>query len=96
MRPVGIGETLRYAITKFLIRAAGDQAKTACGSLQLCAIIESGIEGVTHTVAQRRRERTVPAPEERSDDDSKEGSTAEEDIKGRSGLYWQKWEVWEK
>ena len=41
------------------MRAAGDQAKTACRRLQLCAGIESGIEGAIHAVDQRRRERNV-------------------------------------
>ena len=31
--PVGIGETLRRALTKLVMKAAGDQAKTACGNL---------------------------------------------------------------
>ena len=33
VRPVGIGETLSRALAKFVMRAAGDQAKTACGNL---------------------------------------------------------------
>ena len=37
VRHVGIGETLRWALAKLVMRAAGDQAKTACGNLQLCA-----------------------------------------------------------
>ena len=35
VRPVGIGETLRWALAKLVMRAAGDQAKTACGNLQM-------------------------------------------------------------
>ena len=35
----------------------GEQAKTACGNLQLCAGLEAGIEGATHTMGQRRPER---------------------------------------
>ena len=54
---MGIGETLRRALTKLVMRAAGDQAKTAYGKLQLCAGIEAGIEGATHTVGQRRLAR---------------------------------------
>ena len=57
MRPVGIGETLRRALAKIVMRAAGDQAKTACGNLQLCAGLKAGIEGATHAVGQRRVER---------------------------------------
>ena len=54
---VGIGETLRRALAKLIMRAAGDQAKTACGNLQLCACLEVGIEGATHAVGQRIIER---------------------------------------
>ena len=54
VRPVGIGETLRRALAKLIMRAAGDQAKTACGNLQLCAGLEAGIEGATHAMGQRR------------------------------------------
>ena len=53
VRPIGTGETLRRAISKLIMRAAGDQSKTACGSLQLCAGIEYVIEGATHAVVQR-------------------------------------------
>ena len=60
--PIGIGETLRHAIAKLVIRVAGDQAKTVCGSLQLGAGLEAVIEGSTHTVSQRRREIISPAP----------------------------------
>ena len=56
MRPVGIWETLRRARTKLVIREAGDQAKTVCGKLQLCAGLKAGIEGATHAVGQRRLE----------------------------------------
>ena len=52
--PVGIRETLYRAISKLVMRAVGDQANTACGILQLCAVIEAVIEGATHAVAQRR------------------------------------------
>ena len=33
VRPVGIGETLFRALAKLVLRAAGDQAKTACGNI---------------------------------------------------------------
>ena len=54
LRPVGIGETLHRALAKLVTRAAVDQAKKACGNLQLCAGLEAGIEGATHAVGQRR------------------------------------------
>ena len=50
VRPVGIGETLRRSLAKLVMRAAGDQAKTACGNLQLCAGLEAGTEGATHAM----------------------------------------------
>ena len=55
--PVGIGETLRRSLAKLIMRAVGDQAKTACGNLQLCAGLQAGIEGATHAVGQRMVER---------------------------------------
>ena len=57
VRPVGIGETLRRAVAKLVMRAAGDQAKIVCDNLQMCAGLEAGIEGSTHDVVQRRLER---------------------------------------
>ena len=65
------GKTLRRALSKLLTRAAGDQAKTACGNLQLCAGLEAGIEGATHAVGKRRLERVQRR--------SQEGGEAEAD-----------------
>ena len=56
---MGIGVMLRRALAKLVMRAAGDQAKTACGNLQLCAGLEAVIEGATHAVGQRRIERVL-------------------------------------
>ena len=50
VRPVGIGETLRLALAKLVMRSAGGQAKTVRGNLKLCAGLEAGIEGDTHAV----------------------------------------------
>ena len=58
---IGIGDKTRCTITTLVMRAAGDQVKTACGILQLCAGLEACIEGATHTVALRRRDRNTPA-----------------------------------
>ena len=52
-----IGEMLRQALAKLVRREAGDQAKTTCGNLKLCAGLEAGIEGATHVMGQRRLER---------------------------------------
>ena len=54
VRPVRIGETLRQALAKIVMRAAGYQAKTVFGNIQLCAGLKAGIEGVTHAVSQKR------------------------------------------
>ena len=51
VRPVGIRDTILQAINKIFMRAEGDQVKMACGSLQICAGLEAGIEGATHVVA---------------------------------------------
>ena len=50
VRPVGIGKTLLWALAKLVMRAAGDQSKTVCGNLQLCARLEARIEGSTYAV----------------------------------------------
>ena len=47
---MGIGETLRQALAKLVIRAAGYQARMVYGNLQLCAQLKAGIEGATHAV----------------------------------------------
>ena len=43
VRPMGIGEMLRRALAKRVMREAGDQAKMACGNLQMCAGLEDVI-----------------------------------------------------
>ena len=48
--PVGIGEILQCALVKLVLLAVGNQAKTACGNIQICAGLEAGIEGVTHAI----------------------------------------------
>ena len=54
-----IGEMLRWAFAKLVMTAAGEQAKTACGNLHLCAGLEAGIEGTTHVVGQGRVEQVL-------------------------------------
>ena len=54
VHPVGIGETLRLALVKIVMRADGYQAKMACGNLQLCTGLEAGIEGAKNAVVQRQ------------------------------------------
>ena len=50
VRPLVIGEMLRQSLAKLVMREAGDQAKTACGNLQLCEGLESNIEGANRAV----------------------------------------------
>ena len=47
VRPVEIGEVLIRDLAKLVMRAAWDQANTACGNLQLCAGLQDDIEGET-------------------------------------------------
>ena len=75
---MGIGETLRGSLAKLVMRAAGDQAETACGNLQLCAGPKAGIEGATHAVGQRRVERVGAR---RVEDEGEVAAAAEEQDK---------------
>ena len=70
---MGIGETLCRALAKLVMRAAGDQAKTACGNLQLCAGLEAGIEGANHDVGQRILERVRERQHEEEEAEVTEG-----------------------
>ena len=56
---MGIGETLSQALAKLFMRAAGEQAKTTCGNLQLCSGLKAGIEGATHDIGQQQLERVI-------------------------------------
>ena len=76
---MGIGETLCRALDKLVMRAHGDQSKTACGNLQLCAGLEAGIEGATHAVGQLRLERVR---ERRGGEDEAETTEREEEEGG--------------
>ena len=79
VRPVGIGETLRRYLAKLLMRAAGEQAKTAYGNLQLCAGLKASIEGATHAVVQRILERVR---ERRGEKEEADNSAEEEGERG--------------
>ena len=50
---LGVGEYLRQGFAKFTLKGCGDDTKTACGSTQLCDVLEAGIEGALHDVALR-------------------------------------------
>ena len=76
---MGIGETLLQDLAKLVMRAAGEQAKTACGNLQLCAGLEAGIEGAAHAVGQRRVEQVRSR---RAEEEGKEATENEEEEEG--------------
>ena len=75
---MGIWETLCWSLAKLVMRAAGDQANTTCGNLQLCAGLEAGIEGATHAVRQRRLERVRVRRVETEDEAATEAKKEEE------------------
>ena len=74
LKSVGIGETLHCFVAKLVMRVAEDQAKMACGRLQLCAGLKADIEGVNHDSL---------ASGDRDDEESEEGSAADETQNGR-------------
>lgn len=50
IRPIGIGELWRRLISKCFLKVAGQEAKEACGTDQLCAGLEAGVEGAVHAM----------------------------------------------
>ena len=48
VRPLGIGESWMRAVAKLVLTELGRDGKAACGSTQLCAGLEAGIEGAIH------------------------------------------------
>ena len=50
VRPLGIGEIWLRAVSKCVLKDCGKEGKDACGSTQLCAGLEAGIEGALHAV----------------------------------------------
>ena len=70
---------VRRGLDKLVMRAAGEQEKTVCGNLQLCAGLEASIEGETRSVVQRRREKVVQSrieedPGDKTEAEEEEGS----------------------
>ena len=45
VRPLCVGEICWRLFTKCLLLMAGSEAKEACGTDQLCAGLEAGVEG---------------------------------------------------
>ena len=50
VRPVGVGETWRRLMAKCVLKVAGQEAKEACGTDQLCGGMEADIEGGIHAM----------------------------------------------
>jgi hypothetical protein len=57
VRPVGIGEVFMRCIGKTVTRLTGMDATMACGNYNLCAGLQSGIEGAVHAVLNRWKKR---------------------------------------
>jgi hypothetical protein len=53
--PVAIGEIWQRCIAKGILVGSGAEAKGTCGSVQLCAGLEAGIEGALHAVRLRAK-----------------------------------------
>ena len=68
--PIGIGEMIHRATTKLVMRETGDLAKMVCGSFQLCAGFEAGIERTNHSVTKQRKDKNAPASGKGDDKES--------------------------
>ncbi len=57
LRPIGIGEVLRRIIGKCVVQILKSDIMEACGTLQTCSGIDSGIEASIHAMADRFAEK---------------------------------------
>ena len=90
VRPLGIGEIWRRAIAKCALSVCGQDAKAACGSTNLCAGLEAGIEGALHSVRQRMQmEGRMVFGEFEGDDDPGPLLDGEEDADDDRELFTQ-------
>ncbi len=70
VRPVGIGECWMRAVSKLVLADCAKEGKAACGSNQLCAGLEAGIEGAIHSIRKKACEdRSMEFEEWEIDDD---------------------------
>ena len=51
---MGIEEVCRHLISKILLLAGGSKAKEACGSVNVCVILEAVIEDAIHAVREQQ------------------------------------------
>ena len=58
VRPIGIGQIWRRAITKCFLSVASPAATEACGTQQLCCGLSAGIEGAIHAAQQDWQEHS--------------------------------------
>ena len=69
VRPLGIGECWLHAVSKCVLKECGREGKAACGSTQLCAGLEAGIEGAIHSIRKKATEDKSQEYEEWEIDD---------------------------
>jgi hypothetical protein len=50
VRPIGIGETWRMAIAKWILQVTGKDATYACKTENLCDGLQGGIDAAIHAV----------------------------------------------
>ena len=53
VRPIGVASAASRLLAKCTLKVIGDDAKAACGNVNLCAGLEAGIEGALHAVRAR-------------------------------------------
>ncbi|KAL7477346.1 hypothetical protein ACHAW6_004532 [Cyclotella cf. meneghiniana] len=56
VRPIGIGECWLHAVSKCVLMECGSKGKAACGSMPLCAGLETGIKGAIHSIRKKATE----------------------------------------
>lgn len=61
VRPIGIGEVIRCIIGKAVMTVLKPDIMQACGSIQTCSGIDSGIEAAVHAMADKFNEKETEA-----------------------------------
>ena len=89
VRPLGIGEVWERLWAKCVLGEAGQQGKLACGSSQLCAGLEAGIEGAIHAVRERIEAKALALAADGYTEggiEAEEGEVGEEETADASGV----------